>query len=205
MAETLVPARFTQDMSPGVSTIKIAETYLVCCIGVDRETTHSIRNSYRYGVSDSAVLLSRYKPDYNVRVIGLYNQATYDEIIERVLPLKPSLLILGRSFQAPYTPRFRDLVRDHKPAVLRLGSSRIPVSQMPDADYYLGTYAVFPESDINKSQAVSTEIDYGILINMNLHNHVSVNDMYVDLGKDYKDSNAFLKSVLDDDTVTGEF
>lgn len=201
MAEVRVPNRFNDDVSPCITGIKVAETYLVCCVGVDRDTTHVIRNAYRYGISNSAALLAQHKPDYVVKIIGIYNEETYEDILGRVLPLKPSLLILGRQFQAPYSPRFRDLVRRYEPAIMRMGKTRLPISEMPDPDYYLGTYAVFPESDISDSAAVSNDIDYGILVNLNMHKHVSVEKMYVDLGSEYKDSSAFLRSVLESDST----
>jgi len=152
--------------------------FVVYCLGVERLNVHSIRSAYIHNFSDSSSLLRKaVDADYAMKIIGFYG-SNYFRLFNE-LSVKPHVLILGDKFKAPYAPEFKDWLRRNKPAVLRLQRHRVPVTSLPNSDYYLGTYSVMATANVVDHTIVSSEIDYGALIHLNYCRYITLDDSAV--------------------------
>lgn len=164
------------EVSADIETLKRdgVPRFVVYCLGVKREHVHMMRNAYRHQHSRSAPLLEKAVGDYNVKVIGFYSSNYFRLVSE--LSVTPHVLVLGPDFQAPYTREFKAWVRSKTPSVLRLLPKKIPVTALPNHDYYLNVYSVLALGDVGNSDVVSSEFDYGALIHLNYKRYVNFSD-----------------------------
>jgi hypothetical protein len=152
--------------------------FVVYCLGVERLNVHSMRSAYIHNFSDSAPLLRKaVEADYTMKIIGFYGNNYFRLFNE--LSVRPHVLVLGDRFRAPYAPEFKEWLRRNKPAVLRLQKHRIPVTALPNSDYYLGTYSVMATASVVDHNVVSSELDYGALIHLNYCRYITLDDSAV--------------------------
>lgn len=152
-----------------------AARFVVYCLGVDRLDVHSMRSAYIHNYSDSAPLLRRaVGTDYTMKIIGFYGSNYYRLFNE--LSVRPHVLVLGDRFRAPYTAEFKDWLRRNKPSVLRLQRSKVLVTSLPTADYYLGTLSVLATASVVDHNAVSSELDYCVLNHLAYCKYITLDD-----------------------------
>lgn len=155
--------------------------FVTYCLGLDDSQTHQIREAYRHNRSAFAEsMIKTTALSYSMSIVNMHvhdaDQAF--ELLSTVVDTAaaPHVLVLGEAFQAPYSRTFSSWVHTAKPSIVRVQERKIPVTELPCEEYYLGTYAVLGEDDIDDTDVVSDTLDYGVLVHLNSRRYVVLDD-----------------------------
>lgn len=155
--------------------------FVTYCLGLEPQQTYRLREAYRHNRSEFAgTLVKATALPYNMTIVNMHvndaDQAFAMLSTVVATAAAPHVLVLGEGFQAPYSRTFTDWVHAAKPSIVRVQEHKVPVTELPCEEYYLGTYAVLADTELVDSETVSATLDYGVLVHMNSRRYVVLDD-----------------------------